>query len=119
MFDYAVLDRPIISYVPDWDVYSAVRGTYFDLLQEPPGAVATTQAELLRLLALGRVRQPGHDRATGTPSAGVSANSTTDAAERVVRRVFLGEESLPPIVPFDERPHAPTPAQSLELVERA
>src|SRR5690606_14659393 len=32
MFDYAVLDRPIITYAPDWDVYSAVRGTYFDLL---------------------------------------------------------------------------------------
>ncbi|WP_191849441.1 bifunctional glycosyltransferase/CDP-glycerol:glycerophosphate glycerophosphotransferase, partial [Streptomyces anthocyanicus] len=58
MFDYAVLDRPIVSYVPDWDVYSAVRGTYFDLLQEPPGAVATTQTELLGLLTSGTYDTP-------------------------------------------------------------
>jgi hypothetical protein len=36
-----------------------------------------------------------------------------------VRRVFLGEKTPLPIVPFAERTHAPTPAQALELVERA
>ncbi|MFD4256080.1 CDP-glycerol glycerophosphotransferase family protein [Streptomyces sp. NPDC058534] len=119
MFDYAVLDRPIISYVPDWDVYSAVRGTYFDLLQEPPGAVATTQTELLRLLASG-----AYDSRETTERRDVFRRRFCEfddghAAERVVRRVFLGEESPLPVVPFGERHHAPTPAQALELVERA
>ncbi|MFE5395633.1 CDP-glycerol glycerophosphotransferase family protein [Streptomyces sp. NPDC056568] len=119
MFDYAVLDRPIISYVPDWDVYSAVRGTYFDLLQEPPGAVATSQTELLRLLASG-----DHDNRETTERRDAFRRRFCEfddghAAERVVRRVFLGDETTLPFVPFDERPHAPTPAQALELVERA
>ncbi|MEU9650361.1 bifunctional glycosyltransferase family 2 protein/CDP-glycerol:glycerophosphate glycerophosphotransferase [Streptomyces sp. NPDC048110] len=119
MFDYAVLDRPIISYVPDWDVYSAVRGTYFDLLQEPPGAVATTQAELLKLLSSGAYDSPKTAKRRDTFRRRFCEFDDGHAAERVVRRVFLGEESLPPIVPFDERHHAPTPAQALELVERA
>lgn len=119
MFDYAVLDRPIISYVPDWDVYSAVRGTYFDLLQEPPGAVATRQTELLQLLASGAYDSPETTERRDTFRRRFCEFDDGHAAERVVRRVFLGETSLPPIVPFDERHHAPTPAQALELVERA
>ncbi|WP_217169974.1 bifunctional glycosyltransferase family 2 protein/CDP-glycerol:glycerophosphate glycerophosphotransferase [Streptomyces sp. AC512_CC834] len=119
MFDYAVLDRPIISYVPDWDVYSAVRGTYFDLLQEPPGAVATTQAELLGLLASGAYDRPETTERRDIFRRRFCEFDDGHAAERVVRRVFLGEEDLPPVVPFDERRHAPTPTQALELVERA
>ncbi|WP_217145438.1 bifunctional glycosyltransferase/CDP-glycerol:glycerophosphate glycerophosphotransferase [Streptomyces sp. AC627_RSS907] len=119
MFDYAVLDRPVISYVPDWDVYSAVRGTYFDLLQEPPGAVATTQAELLRLLASGDYDSRETTERRDAFRRRFCEFDDGHAAERVVRRVFLGEETALPIVPFDERPHAPTPAQALELVERA
>ncbi|MFF1273005.1 CDP-glycerol glycerophosphotransferase family protein [Streptomyces marokkonensis] len=119
MFDYAVLDRPIIVYAPDWDIYSAVRGTYFNLLEEPPGAVATTQTELIRLL--GSREYDGPD-ATERRAAFRSRFCEFDdgrAAERVVRRVFLGEESMLPFVPFTERSHAPTPDQALELVERA
>ncbi|MEV5544684.1 CDP-glycerol glycerophosphotransferase family protein [Streptomyces sp. NPDC052309] len=119
MFDYAVLDRPIISYAPDWDVYSAVRGTYFNLLQEPPGAVATTQAELLRLLASGEYDNPETAERRDAFRRRFCEFDDGHAAERVVRRVFLGEQTPLPVVPFDERPHAPTPAQALELVERA
>ncbi|MFJ2016117.1 MULTISPECIES: bifunctional glycosyltransferase/CDP-glycerol:glycerophosphate glycerophosphotransferase [Streptomyces] len=119
MFDYAVLDRPIIIYAPDWDIYSAVRGTYFNLLEEPPGVVATSQAELIRLL--GSEEYGGAD---ATERRAVFRRRFCEfddghAAERVVRRVFLGEESPLPFVPFAERPHTPTPDQALELVERA
>ncbi|MCZ9351211.1 bifunctional glycosyltransferase family 2 protein/CDP-glycerol:glycerophosphate glycerophosphotransferase [Streptomyces mutabilis] len=114
MFDYGVLDRPIISYAPDWETYSAVRGTYFDLLQEPPGAVATTQEELLRLLVSGE-----YDSAETTERRDAFRRRFCEfddghAAERVVRSVFLGERTPLPFVPFDERRHAPTPAQALE-----
>ncbi|MGQ4427546.1 CDP-glycerol glycerophosphotransferase family protein, partial [Streptomyces violaceoruber] len=119
MFDYAVLDRPIVSYVPDWDVYSAVRGTYFDLLQEPPGAVATTQTELLGLLTSGTYDTPETTKRRDGFRRRFCEFDDGRAAERVVRRVFLGEESLLPVVPFDDRSHAPTPAQALEPVERA
>jgi CDP-glycerol glycerophosphotransferase (TagB/SpsB family)/glycosyltransferase involved in cell wall biosynthesis len=119
MFDYAVLDRPIVVYAPDWDIYSAVRGTYFDLLEEPPGTVATSQAELIRLLGSGEYSGPD---AAGRRAAFRLRFCEFDdgrAAERVVRRVFLGEENTLPFVPPAERSHAPTPDQALELVERA
>jgi len=51
MFDYAVLDRPIVIYAPDWSDYRSIRGVYLDLFAEPPGAVARTHAELAGLLA--------------------------------------------------------------------
>ncbi|WP_316311272.1 CDP-glycerol glycerophosphotransferase family protein, partial [Clavibacter michiganensis] len=58
MFDYAGLDRPIVIHADDREAYEAARGTYFDLLQEPPGAVATTQTELLGLLTSGTYDTP-------------------------------------------------------------
>ncbi len=35
MFDYAVLDRPIVIHADDWEAYQASRGTYFDLREFP------------------------------------------------------------------------------------
>ncbi|MFE7211281.1 CDP-glycerol glycerophosphotransferase family protein [Streptomyces sp. NPDC001698] len=119
MFDYAVLDRPIITYAPDWDIYSAVRGTYFNLLEEPPGAVATSQAELIRLLGSEEYSGPDATERRAAFRRRFCEFDDGRAAERVVRRVFLGEERPLPFVPFAERSHAPTPDQALELVERA
>ncbi len=51
MFDYAILNRPIIIFADDWDAYQEARGTYFDLLETPPGAVARNQAELVDVFA--------------------------------------------------------------------
>ncbi|MEU2876633.1 CDP-glycerol glycerophosphotransferase family protein [Streptomyces sp. NPDC007070] len=119
MFDYAVLDRPIIVFAPDWDIYSAVRGTYFNLLEEPPGAVATSQAELIKLLAADEYDDADAAERRAAFRRRFCEFDDGRAAERVVRRVFLGESTQLPIVPFAERTHAPTPAQALELVERA
>ena len=49
MFDYAVLNRPIVIFADDWEAYQEARGTYFDLLANPPGAVAISQAELVKV----------------------------------------------------------------------
>jgi CDP-glycerol glycerophosphotransferase (TagB/SpsB family) len=46
MFDYAVLNRPIVIFADDWEAYQDARGTYFNLLEEPPGAVAINQSQL-------------------------------------------------------------------------
>ncbi|MYS69738.1 CDP-glycerol glycerophosphotransferase family protein, partial [Streptomyces sp. SID5926] len=53
MFDYANLDRPIVVYADDWDVYRETRGVYFDLMAAPPGPVARTPEELARVFADG------------------------------------------------------------------
>ena len=82
MFDYAVLDRPIVIHAPDWDEYRARRGVYFDLLAEPPGTVTRTQDEVAEAL-----RAPA-DAQRAAFRARFCSLDDGGAAERVVRRVW-------------------------------
>ncbi|MFR9673905.1 CDP-glycerol glycerophosphotransferase family protein [Streptomyces sp. TR06-5] len=109
MFDYANLDRPIITYAPDWEAYRAARGVYFDLLSgkpgETPGAVARNEDELISVFTSGEWRG---EAAAALRAAFRERFCPFDdglAAERVVRRVFLGEEvdALPAVVPVADR----------------
>jgi CDP-glycerol glycerophosphotransferase len=51
MFDYALLDRPMIFHVPDYDDYvGRNRGAYFDLASAAPGPVTRTSEELFAAL---------------------------------------------------------------------
>jgi CDP-glycerol glycerophosphotransferase len=109
MFDYAVLDRPIVIHAPDWDVYRELRGTYFDLLAEPPGAVARTEAELLEAFASGATYDADATQARAAFRPRFASLDDGRAAERVVRRVWLGErDPAPPRVPLGAGPR-PTP----------
>ncbi|MFE1956213.1 CDP-glycerol glycerophosphotransferase family protein [Streptomyces sp. NPDC059524] len=118
MFDYACLDRPIVSYVDDWDVYSKARGVYFDLLsQEPgqtPGATATSEDELIEVFRSGAWNG---ERAAALRQAFRERFVQYDdghAAERVVRRIFLNQEATPAVLPLAERTPAPRPAQATD-----
>ena len=51
MFDYALLDRPLLFFAPDATTYAHDRGTYFDLAQRAPGPFTTTQDELFTAIA--------------------------------------------------------------------
>ncbi|MFE9726460.1 CDP-glycerol glycerophosphotransferase family protein [Streptomyces sp. NPDC005794] len=92
MFDYACLDRPIITYAPDWEAYRASRGTYIDLLScrpgDTPGAVATTEDELREVLRSGAWRSPEADALRAAFRSRFCPYDDGHAAERVVRRVF-------------------------------
>ncbi|AOR33969.1 glycosyl transferase family A [Streptomyces fodineus] len=113
MFDYANLDRPIVVYADDWDVYRETRGVYFDLMAEPPGPVARTPEELAAVFRDGSY--------AGAEAAALRAAfrerfcefDDGRAAERVVRRVLLGEppEAALPVIPLAER--VPAPAATL------
>ncbi|MEV7243707.1 CDP-glycerol glycerophosphotransferase family protein [Streptomyces sp. NPDC093248] len=112
MFDYAGLDRPIVVYADDWEVYRETRGVYFDLPAEPPGPVARTAGELARIFADGSWAGP---ESTALRAAFRERFCLFDdglAAERVVRRVLLGEppEAIPPVIPLAERVPAPAAA---------
>uniref|UniRef100_A0AAU1IC15 Bifunctional glycosyltransferase family 2 protein/CDP-glycerol:glycerophosphate glycerophosphotransferase n=1 Tax=Streptomyces sp. NBC_00180 TaxID=2903632 RepID=A0AAU1IC15_9ACTN len=51
MFDYALLDRPMVFYAHDWEEYaSAERGTYFDLRSKAPGPVTFTEDEFFNAI---------------------------------------------------------------------
>lgn len=92
MFDYACLDRPVITYAPDWDAYRAARGTYVDLLSgrpgDTPGAVATTEDELCEVLRSGAWKSPEADALRAAFRSRFCPWDDGHAAERVVRRVF-------------------------------
>ncbi|MFE9096461.1 CDP-glycerol glycerophosphotransferase family protein [Streptomyces sp. NPDC007264] len=113
MFDYANLDRPIVVYADDWDVYRETRGVYFDLMRTPPGRVARTPG---RLAAAFRDGSYADGSAAALRTAFRERFCQFDdgrAAERVVRRVLLGQppESIPPVIPLAER--IPAPAHAL------
>ncbi|MHC3473891.1 bifunctional glycosyltransferase/CDP-glycerol:glycerophosphate glycerophosphotransferase [Streptomyces sp. 7R007] len=115
MFDYANLDRPIVVYADDWDVYRETRGVYFDLMESPPGAVATTPGELAAVFRDGTWRGPEATAARAAFRERFCGFDDGRAAERVVRRVFLGEppDAIPPVLPLAERVPAPAAATTL------
>ncbi|MFD3697254.1 CDP-glycerol glycerophosphotransferase family protein [Streptomyces sp. NPDC058646] len=109
MFDYAVLDRPIVIHAGDWEAYEAARGTYFDLRACPPGAVARTEDELVDIFATGHWQGSRSAQLRAAFRSRFCSYDDGYAAERVVRRVFLGQSTpIPAVVPLEDR--RPTPA---------
>lgn len=95
LFDYALLDRPIIVHADDWDTYQTTRGAYFDVREQAPGHVTTTTDELTKVLTSGAWLD---NTSTERRASFHHAYPTFDdgqAAERVVRHI-LGHEELPP-----------------------
>jgi CDP-glycerol glycerophosphotransferase len=93
MFDYAVLDRPIVIHAPDWEAYTTLRGVYFDLTAEHPGVVTRTEAEVVDALRTGAFTESAA-RARAAFRTRFCALDDGRAAERVVRRVWLGEREV-------------------------
>jgi CDP-glycerol glycerophosphotransferase len=91
MFDYAVLDRPVVIHAPDWPTYQELRGVYFDLMAQPPGAVATSAAELFKIFEMGTWSGPAAAAARAAFRERFCYLDDGGAAERVVRHVVLGE----------------------------
>ncbi|MFF8672089.1 CDP-glycerol glycerophosphotransferase family protein [Streptomyces sp. NPDC015242] len=113
MFDYANLDRPIVIHTDDWEAYEAARGTYFDLRAFPPGAIARGEDELIDIFATGHWRGSRSAQLRAAFRERFCAYDDGRAAERVVRRVVLGETELPPVVPLGERSPVPSAASAL------
>jgi CDP-glycerol glycerophosphotransferase (TagB/SpsB family)/glycosyltransferase involved in cell wall biosynthesis len=113
LFDYANLDRPIVLYAEDWEIYRQTRGVYFDLMAQPPGAVARTQEEMAELFRSGAWADERAAAARDRFRKRFCDFDDGRAAERVVRRVLLGEQEVPPVVPLEDRTPAPSPRQAL------
>jgi CDP-glycerol glycerophosphotransferase (TagB/SpsB family) len=89
MFDYALLDRPIIIYADDWMMYRETRGTYFDLIAEPPGLVAMNQRELVQILRSGDYRGSEAQILRDAFRQRFCVFDRGDAARRVIELVML------------------------------
>jgi CDP-glycerol glycerophosphotransferase len=96
MFDYALLDRPLLFFAPDAAAYAHDRGTYFDLAQRAPGPFAATQDELFTAIAAFAAR---HGSTTPDPHSDARKHfahefgeyETGTAADQVVARFFGGK----------------------------
>lgn len=90
MFDYALLDRPMVFHVPDYDDYvNRSRGAYFDLLAHAPGPITHTDDDLFDALAdLPGVTERYADHRKEFVSQ-FGEYDTGNAATAVVDRFFL------------------------------
>jgi CDP-glycerol glycerophosphotransferase len=91
MFDYAVLDRPLVIFAPDWEIYRAVRGVTFDLSTEHPGTFVRDFDELVAAFRTGQPDSAQAARARAAFRERFCSLEDGNASERVVRRIFLND----------------------------
>jgi CDP-glycerol glycerophosphotransferase len=89
MFDFAVTGKPIVFFVYDLAAYrDQIRGFYFELADEAPGPLCSTNDELLSALrSLGEVTASYADRYRAFREKFCPFDDG-HAARRVVERVF-------------------------------
>jgi CDP-glycerol glycerophosphotransferase len=86
MFDYALLDRPMVFFAPDKAGYTRDRGTYFDLESEAPGPYTTDQDTFFK--ALHALTPEAHQPERQAFAKRFGEYEHGDAAERVYQRFF-------------------------------
>ncbi|MEV5592826.1 CDP-glycerol glycerophosphotransferase family protein [Streptomyces sp. NPDC052496] len=113
LFDFANLDRPIVVHTAGWDAFRAARGVYVDLLSgrpgDTPGVLAQDEAAIAGAFHSGRWDGPAAAALRAAFRERFCQYEDGLAAERVVRRVLLGEDDLLPLLPPGERRVAPSP----------
>ncbi|MFH8409992.1 CDP-glycerol glycerophosphotransferase family protein [Streptomyces sp. NPDC018019] len=122
MFDYADLDRPIVVHTAGWDALRLTRGVYVDLLSgrpgDTPGVLAQDEADIAGAFHSGRWDGPAAASLRAAFRERFCQYDDGLAAERVVRRVLLGEDDLLPPVPPGERRTAPSPRTAERALAR-
>ncbi|WP_069173046.1 bifunctional glycosyltransferase/CDP-glycerol:glycerophosphate glycerophosphotransferase [Streptomyces griseus] len=88
MFDYALLDRPVVLFAPDLDAYAAERGSYFDLREKAPGPVVGTEDELFAVLDRPKAADAGFRERRAAFAEEFGGYDRGDAARAVVDTVF-------------------------------
>ncbi|MGW9449471.1 bifunctional glycosyltransferase/CDP-glycerol:glycerophosphate glycerophosphotransferase [Streptomyces sp. NPDC055632] len=92
MFDYGLLDRPMVFFTYDYDEYAKEnRGTYFDLKERAPGPVVATEEELFGVVANFKDEaDTKYAAARQRFNAEFSEYDRGDAARRIVAKFFTG-----------------------------
>ncbi|MDA5282242.1 bifunctional glycosyltransferase/CDP-glycerol:glycerophosphate glycerophosphotransferase [Streptomyces sp. NPDC054904] len=89
MFDYAVLDRPMLFFAYDYDAYATdIRGTYFDLKEKAPGPVVSTADELMQAVAAFDEADAKYAEARQRFLTEFGEYDRGDAARRIVEKFF-------------------------------
>jgi len=87
IYEYSLLDRPMLFFAPDKVNYAATRGFHRDYDETAPGRVATTFAEVLDAIATGEfeVEKVAQFRAENFDRV------DTGAADRVIDQLLLAD----------------------------
>ncbi|RSS81088.1 bifunctional glycosyltransferase family 2 protein/CDP-glycerol:glycerophosphate glycerophosphotransferase [Streptomyces sp. WAC06614] len=89
MFDYSVLDRPMLFFAYDYDTYANdIRGTYFDLKEKAPGPVVATADELFQAISAFEEADAKYAEARQRFLAEFGEYDRGDAARQIVEKFF-------------------------------
>ncbi|MEU9039641.1 bifunctional glycosyltransferase family 2 protein/CDP-glycerol:glycerophosphate glycerophosphotransferase [Streptomyces sp. NPDC048352] len=89
MFDYAVLDRPMLFFAYDYEKYATdIRGTYFDLKEKAPGPVVATADELMQAVSAFDEADAKYAEARRRFLTEFGEYDRGDAARRIVEKFF-------------------------------
>jgi CDP-glycerol glycerophosphotransferase len=89
MFDYAVLDRPMLFFAYDYEKYATdIRGTYFDLKEKAPGPVLATADELMQAVSAFDEADAKYAEARQRFLSEFGEYDRGDAARQIVEKFF-------------------------------
>ncbi|MEV7420381.1 CDP-glycerol glycerophosphotransferase family protein, partial [Streptomyces sp. NPDC089919] len=89
MFDYALLDRPMLFFAYDYEEYATdIRGTYFDLKEKAPGPVLATADELFDAVDGLEEAEAKFSESRQRFVAEFGAYDRGDAARQIVEKFF-------------------------------
>ncbi|UGY91731.1 bifunctional glycosyltransferase/CDP-glycerol:glycerophosphate glycerophosphotransferase [Streptomyces gobiensis] len=89
MFDYALLDRPMVFFTYDYEEYAnESRGTYFDLRDQAPGPVVATEEELFSAVDDLKAADTEYGTARRQFAARYGEYDQGDAARTIVEKFF-------------------------------
>ena len=89
MFDYAILHRPILLFVPDYERYAGdIRGFYFDMAEVPGPQCTTTEELVAQVKGLDNTYWQQYGEAFDRYAATFCPLDDGHAAQRVLVRVF-------------------------------
>jgi CDP-glycerol glycerophosphotransferase len=88
MFDFALTGKPMAFYTSDYELYTFMRGSYFELTDEAPGPNLTSNPEILEWLSnLDETQARFHERYQAF-RARYGEFEDGHAAEAIIRQVF-------------------------------
>lgn len=87
-FDFMILNRPILYFVPDFEEFTATRGTYFAPDECMPGPILTDPADLLN--AVSAARRLAADERVAATADWLWQGNTKRAAPRILDALVDG-----------------------------
>lgn len=94
VFDYSILERPILCFAYDYDIYMKERGTYADLNKLFYDGVIRTQEELIQIIKnMDYEKESEHSKKIKEEYIGKSGN-TVQEISKIIFKEYLNMENL-------------------------